>query len=365
MTVAFAAILVGLGGAFVVRQHLHKPELPPLPEVKVDNTLVVPVALTDLEAGRSLSINDVALIRLTPEQFAKSPYAHQPYLRVSEQIANRTLKVSLKQGEAFLPQSLYPEGMGPDLAQRLQAGYRAVTVPIANVGAVQGFARSGSIVDVLFRVDATKDADRPQETMTLLERVEVLAIDTYTQPGQQVELEQDGTVTLAVTPHQAKMLKVVEGRGELSLTLRNPEDQFEFVPFDLGTEGGVSQAESQYGAMPVSYLADRVGLADVDRDDVRVVGDLDRAVGHASERITLDDLLGWAPKPKKVQMEVFLGSQREIKEFEEYNTNRIDVLRQGGRIRTPIAGSPAVPSGTTAQVDHARQPFAASGAAGQ
>jgi hypothetical protein len=203
--------------------------------------------------------------------------------------------------------------------------------------------------------------------MTLLERVEVLAIDTYTQPGQKVELEQDGTVTLAVTPHQAKMLKVVEGRGELSLTLRNPEDQFEFVPFDLGTEGGVSQADPHFGAVPVSYLADRAGLvgADVDRDDVRVIGDLDRAVGHASERITLDDLLGWAPRPKKVQMEVFLGAQREVKEFEEYNTKRVDVLRQGGRIQTPIAGNPAVPSDSTAQVDHTPGQFVTSGAAGR
>lgn len=366
MTVAFAAILVGLGGAFVVRQHLHKPALPPLPPLAVDDDIIVPVALTDLEAGRMLTINDVARVRMSREKFAKSAYAGQPFLRVSEQIANRTLKVSLKQGDAFLPQSLYPEGMGPDLAERLQAGYRAVTVPIANVGAVQGFARSGSIVDVLFRVNVLEAEDRPQETMTLLERVEVLAIDTYTQPGQQVELEQDGTVTLAVTPHQAKMLKVVEGRGELSLTLRNPEDQFEFVPFDLGTEGGVSQADPQFGAVPVSYLADRTGgAADVDRDDVRVVGDLDRAIGHASERITLDDLLGWAPKPKKVQMEVYLGAQREVKEFEEYNTTRVDVLRQGGRIRTPIAGNSALPPGSTAQLDRAKDQFAASGAAGQ
>jgi pilus assembly protein CpaB len=365
MTVAFAAILVGLGGAFVVRQHLHKPELPPLPQLAVDDDIIVPVALTDLEAGRTLTINDVARVRMSRDKFAKSPYAGQSFLRVSEQIANRTLKTSMKQGDAFLAQNLYPEGMGPDLAQRLQAGYRAVTVPIANVGAVQGFARSGSIVDVLFRVEATEAEDRPQETMTLLERVEVLAIDTYTQPGQQVELEQDGTVTLAVTPHQAKMLKVVEGRGELSLTLRNPEDQFEFVPFDLGTEGGVSQADPQFGAVPVSFLADRTGRTDIDSDDVRAVGNLDRAIGHASERVTLDDLLGWAPRPKKVQMEVFLGAQREVKEFEEYNTKRVDVLRQGGRIRTPIAGAPAVPSGSTVQVDHTSSQFAKSGAAGQ
>lgn len=365
MTVAFVAVLVGLGGAFIVRQHLHKPELPPLPELKVAETdIVVPVALTDLEAGRHVTINDIAKVRVPREKFAKSQYAGQAYLRVSEQIANRTLKSAMRQGQAFLPENLYPEGMGPDLAQRLQAGYRAVTVPIANVGAVQGFARSGSIVDVLFRSQADLENDRPQETMTLLERVEVLAINTFTQPGQQVELKQDGTVTLAVTPHQAKTLKVVEGRGELSLTLRNPEDQFEFVPFDLGMEDSVSSLDGQFSAAPVSYLADR---AAIDRDDTLRVGNLERAIGHASERITLDDLLGYQPRPKKVQMEVYLGAQREIREFEEYDEQTVDVLRQGGRIRTPIAHRPAVPQAApaSAQVDRGSNRFSASSAAGQ
>lgn len=365
MTVAFVAVLVGLGGAFVVRQHLHKPALPPLPELKVAETdIVVPVALTDLEAGRHVTINDIAKVRVPRDRFAKTQYAGQAFLRVSEQIANRTLKTTMKQGQAFLPENLYPEGLGPDLALRLQAGYRAVTVPIANVGAVQGFARSGSIVDVLFRSQADAENERPQETMTLLERVEVLAINTFTQLGQQVELEQDGTVTLAVTPHQAKTLKVVEGRGELSLTLRNPEDQFEFVPFDLGTEDSMSGLDGQFSAAPVSYLADRVGA---DRDDTFRMGNLERAIGHASERITLDDLLGYQPRPKKVQMEVYLGAQREIREFEEYDEQTVDVLRQGGRIRTPIAHRPAVPETTpaSAHVDPGPGRFATTGAAGQ
>ena len=175
MTVAIFAVLIGLGGAFIVRQQMHKPGLPPLPTVTaVERDVVVPVALTDLDAGRTLTINDVALRRLTPEQFAKSPYAGKSYLRVTEQIANRKLKVSLKQGDMFLPENLFPEGMGPDLAQRLQAGYRAVTVPIQNIGAVLGFAQSGSFVDVLFRVDPTLAPgtaaveERPEVTLTLL-----------------------------------------------------------------------------------------------------------------------------------------------------------------------------------------------------
>jgi Flp pilus assembly protein CpaB len=356
MTVAIFAILVGLGGAFVVRQHLHQPGVPPLPELQPSN-VVVPVALTDLEPGRELTLNDVAMRSFTPEQFAKTEFAKLAYMRQSTQIVGRTLKTSLKQGQAFMPEDLYPEGMGPDLAERLQAGYRAVTVPIENIGAVLGFARAGSFVDVLFRVDAVEE--RPEVTMTLLERVEVLAIDSYTNPGQQVQLEQDGSVTLAVTPHQAKMLKVVEGRGALTLTLRNPEDQFEFVPFDLGmADDSLSQAEPRHGATPVSYVADRTDFV-ADRGEA---GDLSRAIGHASERVTLEDLLGFPPAPRKVQMEVYLGSNLQVHEFNEFDSGS-DYLNQGGRIQTPIARQPAREPATVHS--GGSSPFVSTGAAGQ
>lgn len=332
MTVAIVAILIGLGGAYVVRQQLHQPEVPPMP-VAAPQDVIVPVALTDLEVGRTVTMNDIAIRTYSPGQFMDSEFATLAYMRNSQQIVGRTLRTPIGRGKAFLPEDLYPEGMGPDLAERLQAGFRAVTVPIENIGAVQGFARPGSYVDVLFRVDENSEEERPEVTLTLLERIEVLAINTYTQPGQQVSMDADGSVTLAVRPHQAKILKVVEERGSLSLTLRNPEDQFEFIPFELGLDETISQIDTQHGATPVS-------LVDRDISDRGAGEDIDRALGLASERVTLDDLLGLPPRPKKVEMEVFLGSARSVLEFDEFDSSNYDILRQGAGIRTPIAGDP-------------------------
>jgi Flp pilus assembly protein CpaB len=332
MTVAIVAILIGLGGAYIVRQQMHRPEVPPMP-VAAPQDVVVPVALNDLEVGRTLTINDIAIRSFSPEEFAESEFATMAYMRNSQQIVGRTVRTAIERGQAFMPEHLYAEGMGPDLAERLQAGFRAVTVPIENIGAVQGFARPGSFVDVLFRVDEDTEEERPEVTLTLLERIEVLAINTYTQPGQQVSMDADGSVTLAVRPHQAKILKVVEERGSLSLTLRNPEDQFEFIPFELGLDESISQIDTMHGATPVS-------LVDREIADRGAGEDIDRALGLASERVTLDDLLGLPPRPKKVEMEVFLGSQRSVLEFDDYDTDNFDILRQGAGIRTPIAGDP-------------------------
>jgi Flp pilus assembly protein CpaB len=354
MTVVIFAILVGLGGAFIVRQEMAKPklEVPPAPTAAPPQ-VIVPVAATDLEPGQTLTINDIALLSFSQKDYPKSKYANLPYMRNPQQIQNRTLKMALRKGEAFMPEFLYPEGLGPGISDRLQAGYRAVTVPIQNVGAVQGFARPGTWVDVLFR--STAGDRRPEITMTLLERVEVLAINESLLPNRQVDAKDLGTVTLAVTPVQAKMLKVVEGRGELSLALRHPDDTLDLAPFNIG------QLDPNFGtmssllkaALPVSHVetvANRVDRADridrVDRahrTDANERESLEGVVNENFERVTLDDLLGLGREPPKRQMEIFLGANKTLVEFEEPEEALPPVV-PAGRIRTPIAHGPVPPA---------------------
>ena len=119
-------------------------------------------------------------------------------------------------------------------------------------------------------------------------------------------------------------------------------------------------AEVRHGATPVSYVSDRTGFA-ADRGDI---GDLDRAIGHASERVTLDDLLGLSV-PKKVQMEVYLGATLQVHEFHQYESDNLNYLNQGGRIQTPIARQPAVGPATAQSSNTGSREFVTTGAAGQ
>jgi pilus assembly protein CpaB len=125
---------------------------------------------------------------------------------------------------------LYAEGTGPNLGEKLKPGHRAVTLSIADTGAVGGFAAPGSVVDVLFRVTprrGSRNTTVPEATIRLLEGVEVLALGSSSTPGSRSGTSSNNntsSVTLAVTADQANALKVVEGRGELSLALRNPNE---------------------------------------------------------------------------------------------------------------------------------------------
>ena len=341
LTVVVFALLAGLAGAYVVRQRLAQPALPPVAQAGPSD-VIVPVAAIDLEPGQMLTVNDIALVRLAPENFANSPYVHQAYMRNSEQIESRVLKVALKRGEAFVPTAFYPDGAGPGIAQLLDEGYRAVTIPIEHISAVQGFARPGSFVDVLFRSKA--EEDRPEVTITLLERVKVLAVNSNTLSEKSEKLDGGGAVTLAVTPLQAKSLKVVEGRGELSLTLRNPNDDLDFLPVDLKRGENMRGIAGEFNTElePVK----NVHPAEDHRSTPWWMG-LERVV-QGTDQISLDDLLNIPPKRKPATVTVYRGAAKEVLVFDGEAQRDPEPLPE--MIRVPVE-NPYVRQRTTAPRD--------------
>lgn len=382
MTVTVFAALVGLGGAFVVRQTLQRPLASEAAAPRVTPEMVtIPLAAVDLQPGRKLTLNDIAPQRMTMEQFKKSEYRKLTFLSNTKQIEGRSLRKAVQAGRPFDPGDFFPDGGGPDIAEQLQPGYRAVTVPIENVGAVNGFASPGSVVDVLFR--AKPEGSRPQVTLTLLERIEVLAFNVNVVSGNRNDPAANAangtTVTLAVTPQQAKILKVVEGRGELSLTLRNPKDDFQFAPVEVGMRPDLFKQKQGLQPTPdeqfQTVIARKPNNATRDsaspsRDDSADAGQLakadekvdadrskddhrDRFVGNSSERLTLEDLLGIAPAPKRRVMQVFRGGALELLNFDEPGTTTSSA---DARISTPLIGS--IPDQTpitgTVRVDRSR-----------
>lgn len=337
MTVVVFALLAGLAGAYVVRHHLTPQTSMPrtaIAPAAAPASVIIPVALTDLESSRTVSLNDIAILRMSREEFEASKYAGETYLSNSQQVEGRRLKDAVKKGEVFTPDNLYPFGSGPGVLERLQAGYRGVTVPVQNIGAVQGFARPGSFVDVLFR--SKTDGRRPEVTLTLFERIEVLALDNDTADPQQ-SLDQVGSVTLAVTPQQAKILKVVEGRGELSLTLRHPKDDFQFAPFDPALERSLSGLSGDATVLPAAFPATAASKASSRKTESERI---DGIIGNAAERLTLADLLGVTSELSETKMEVYLGPSKSVLTFEEPANDTPELLRRGGRIRTPIVDFP-------------------------
>lgn len=216
LIVGIFALLFGLAGAFAVREYLRPA--PVEPEVVVEVSKIVPLASIDLEPGRPLTISDVMLVSMTNEQLRDRSLPAE-YMTNPQQIVGRILREGMKKGEAFGTTRFYPEGMGPPLSDRLRPGFRAVTIALEDAGT--GLTTPGSYVDVLFR--ANSDDGRPETTVTLISGIEVLALNGNSVPGTQVMNAE--SATLAVTSSDARALKIAEGNGIFSLSLRNPEDE--------------------------------------------------------------------------------------------------------------------------------------------
>ncbi|MES2789502.1 MAG: Flp pilus assembly protein CpaB [Planctomycetota bacterium] len=291
MAAAIFAILIGLTGAFAVRQYLHNsPVVAAVEKPEVVRPLMIPTASNDLPAGRTLTLSDIVITSVKPADLKKTKFYQKPFMPNVQQILGRTLVAEHKKGEAFLPENLYPEGMGPSVIESLRPGFRAVSIPIKNIQAVAGFARPGSVVDVIYR--SKPHNGNPEMAMTLLERVELLAVGEISYEGHKVSKvlgEKGSSVTVAVTPIQAKALKIVEDKGDLTLALRRNEDNM---------------------VLPVS---------------------------NGSDAMTLEQLLGLPINRRATQVDIYHGSRLKRVHFDEAAMPVEEKARFGDMINTPIA----------------------------
>lgn len=233
LLLAVIAVVAGAMGAYLVRESLQEPAAEEVAEEQAEvEYFTVPMASTDLAAGRKITLGDIAVYRLTSEQMTEMGVS-KSYMNNTQQIIGRVLRDDLAKSATFSPGKLYPEGTGPDVSELLEKGKRAITVPVEFDSAVAGFASPGNWVDVVYRSDRSssgREDDQPMVAITLIEKVKVLAMDEEVVQGSRSVMQRGdqrrAAVTLEVDPDQATALRLVDGRGTLALTLRHPDDEF-------------------------------------------------------------------------------------------------------------------------------------------
>ncbi len=102
--------------------------------------------------------------------------------------------------------------------ESIPAGMRAMTIKVDATSAVEGWAGSGSIVDVLL-VDKAK-------TIVIAEHVKILSSERSVAPVEgQVAPNVPSTVTLLVTQEQCLKINTAIPRGKIAFALRSFNDQ--------------------------------------------------------------------------------------------------------------------------------------------
>ena len=230
MMAAVFAILIGLGGAYVVREYLSRP-----PEEKVEPEKPAPpprrvvfTATRDMKPGNRVTMTDIGVNRLTPQEAKAFQEKHPGKILLGDNryVLGRMLKVAVAKGEPFTTETFWPEGTGPGVEHELNPDSVAVPLPITYGTEILPFLSPGSVVDVLFR----SRPPAPIQTLTLLRAVKVLAIGRLASEDQQPPAngerrrggrQEPPNVTVEVSEYQSKWLAEVQGRGDLQIVLRN------------------------------------------------------------------------------------------------------------------------------------------------
>jgi pilus assembly protein CpaB len=217
------AIVLGLVAAYVVRQALQKPPVaalpappPPAPEPKVP----VVFALRSMGKNTQVTSRDI-FVQMMPLTVKAANGSIKNY-NLAE---GRIVKEPIRAGQAMREEYLLPLGEGlPDLAERLPAGHRAVTISVE--GAATGGRRlaEGDHVDISLTVEGTHPDLGEVTTRTLLRQVLIVDAKQDYPRARGVDRNKllkrdDSELTVAVTSADANKLIVAQRTGTLAVTL--------------------------------------------------------------------------------------------------------------------------------------------------
>lgn len=260
----------------------------------------VTVVTQIVERGQAITAESLT-VKDWPAELAPDGFISDP-----SSVVGRVAWVQLVRGEPLLESKLAPVGSKGELASQIPSGMRAVTIQTPNVATgVAGFIMPGNHVDILFtmRTRGANDQTGGSSSITLLQNVEILAVDQ--QLDAQAELEESQnkkemrSVTLLVKPEQAARLDLGRNHGTLHLALRNPADlgAVDVSPATLNNlaRGDVSDAETETETGPKPQLAIRTlrgsqaGIVYVNTVTEQNANDENRRVISASLEVNRDD----------------------------------------------------------------------------
>jgi len=132
----------------------------------------------------------------------------------------------LMPGELLMQAKLAAPGASRGAGNLVQQGMRAYSILTTSAAAsVSGLVLPGDHVDVVLSIQSpTGDFTGGGTSTTLLQNLEILAINHELEAPENSDDPKLTTVTLLVTQRQANLLGLGQKAGVLSLALRNPDD---------------------------------------------------------------------------------------------------------------------------------------------
>lgn len=322
-------LLMIFGGAFaaaaLLTWFLYSQTVAP----KKEKMVTVLAATADLPAGTRMQKVHLKKISI--------PQSTAPRATMAEEALamDRALLYPVTQNEPILSTRLSSVTGADGVASLIEPGKRGVSVSVADAASAGGLIQPRAHVDVLF----TKTGSMAEAvTTTVLEDVIVLSIGRNVEAPGGVAAGTAGaagaaapaaapttgnrSVTLLVTPEQARIVELAKNQGKISLALRNPKDtaRSEEVlsatseTIDPGLMLRTAKARAmQTGRMPTRALLNVPNLKD-DKAWAALVGEDPAQRPPTPPKVTVEKKE--PPKPRAV-IDVFRGDKHVQETFQD------------------------------------------------
>ncbi len=207
--------------AFLITNKNFSPDIKPAEAqptyVAEYDTVEIPVPVKSVPTGTKVRDIEVKMVPYPRSQLA--PTALTTLASVQDAVTTAVLPANVPFYKDNI--SMNASAINP-VIERIPAGMRAITVKVDATTAVEGWASSGSIVDVLL-VEKFR-------TSVIAEQVQILSAERTVDPMRNGSAPHvPSTVTLLVTQEQALAINTAIPRGRISFALRSKEDEEQWV----------------------------------------------------------------------------------------------------------------------------------------
>ena len=238
---AFVGALIAVV-AFTFGQRQPAATSSPVQRAFVSEFQTIEVPVPDRPVPAGVLVRDIP-IRM--ERFAD----HQIPEGTVRDVALHSQKITLVPLPGGLPIVNENLGTGDEMVNpvvgKIPQGMRAMALKVDATASVEGWARSGSVVDVLL-VEKNR-------TIVVAEKVKVLSVERSTSPVEEgPEAATPSTVTILVTQEQCLAINTAAPLGRIAFALRGTRDgeswkSTEFSPAELSADGSSARASLKIG----------------------------------------------------------------------------------------------------------------------
>jgi len=211
---------LGLGGVGVYysKQYIETEIAEYKLSLKTDDAMVeVVVPARSLVRGEIVAQSDLTL-REIPEKYTDS---NSITSATYDTAVGQRVEFDVESGKPILWAHL-EGGQAPTFSGKVPTGLRAMTIRVDEINSISGFLQPKDRIDLLL----TYGGSDTKQIMPLIQNLNVIATGVQTYVDKQSSAKRSfSTITLQVSPEQAKKITLSQQVGKITAMLRNPDDE--------------------------------------------------------------------------------------------------------------------------------------------